>query len=312
MGIVQCYQLITLSNTHGDFTMTRLHLLSLLLIGLLSLIGLFLVVMFIEDSRYPDYTYTGPPPDPHREAVLFTWNAAQASTFWAHYQQLLLPLLRQGQDAGEISFVIALNHPSVSHPTLGGQWSQAALVMIAEDHTAETIGRPLLSQVLDHALSDTLVAVDLMRLQPGLDMVYPIRDGQQRESQLVNTAEYVFSQPEARADYYADQYTFSGPAMADLYSRDKAGRFIGFEVLKRIHVREGTPAWDVFHLVGFTRWQTIKSLPFFLSTWSRHARRVYGDDATLFTQLKVWEQIRINVKTTATQHMDMSLQHNQP
>lgn len=80
-----------------------------------------------------------------------------------------------------------------------------------------------------------LRSIDRVRLQKGLDLFYPANEGLEREEDLVQSIEYVFSKPEARKDYYQAQYEWPGPAMADLNARDEAGRFVGFEVTQRLY-----------------------------------------------------------------------------
>ncbi|MEN0067252.1 MAG: hypothetical protein AAGA48_34290 [Myxococcota bacterium] len=271
------------------------------LVALLALLGLVL-----EDRTYPAYRYAGPAEDPHRQAILLTWDAP-SDALWEPYRAELHPLLQRHHEEGHISLVLPLEHPPLTHPEFGGRWSQAVLVMAARGPSVAALGRELLNDIQASALSPWLVAVDVMRLQPGLDLFYPARDGVMREPRLTNTIEYVFSNPEARDAYYADQYTLSGPAMADLHSRDKAGRFIGFEVEQRLFGASSMPTWDVLHVVGFTPWQNLKAVPFFLSTWARHARRVHGDGETMFSRLAAWEKIRVNVKSDAVQQLDLSL-----
>ena len=95
--------------------------------------------------------------------------------------------------------------------------------------------------------------------------------------------------------------------MADLHSRDKVGRFIGFEIEKRIYAPENMPEWDLVHVFGFTPWQMVKSIPFFLSTWNKHAKRAFGEDMTFKKKLAEWDDIRLNIKGPAEQKILFSL-----
>lgn len=90
--------------------------------------------------------------------------------------------------------------------------------------------------------------------------------------------------------------------MADLHSRDKAGRFIGFEATQRLFGMPDMPQWDVFHVYGFTPWQMVKAFPFFVSTWNKHANRAFGDGYTFDAKLKEWDHVRINITTKAQQN----------
>ena len=138
-------------------------------------------------------------------------------------------------------------------------------------------------------------------------MFYPVKNGISRESKMKQTIEYLFSNVEARKVYYEDQYRFSGPAMKDLHSRDKAGRFVGLELEERITAIDNMPEWDLIHIIGFTKWQEIKAIPFFYSTWNKHAERAFGKGMTMKKKIAEWDKIRTNVKSTVKQNFDVTL-----
>ena len=72
------------------------------------------------------------------------------------------------------------------------------------------------------------------------------------------------------------------------------------------------PQWDVIHFIGFTSWQEIKAIPFFSSTWNKHAARVYGEGMTFDKKVAEWETIRINIKSAATQHFSSTIPQKTP
>lgn len=263
--------------------------------------------VLLEDRQYPAFTYAGPPVDHAREAVWLVFSEDAPNTVWPGFETHILPRLRDLQSEGEVELVLSFAHDPLGHPTQGGAWTHAVLVMLAPHVDGTAAAARLLAHVRQGPLAAQLGAFERLRLQPGIDMFYPSKHGFEREAALVHKLEYVFSEPAARPGYYADQYTLSGPAMRDLHLRDKAGRFVGFEVKARLFSAPGMPAWDVVHIVGTTPWQGLKSVPVFLSTWAKHASRVHGPDSTFFTLLDRWATMRINVKTSATQNLELSL-----
>jgi len=278
-----------------------------LLAGLVLLVALALLfaAIVIDDRGYPDFVFEEPPDEPRARAVLLVWSASPG--LWESYGEDVLPVLRKMQQKGQVRWVLAFEHKELSHPTLGGAWGHAAVVMLGGRDDARAV-EEIIAAAKGSSSAEHLEAIDLVELQRGLDMIYPATDGLAREGSLVHILEYVFSDEEARPEYYRDQVVFSGPAMRDLYLRDKAGRFVGFEVHERLFGAPGMPEWDVFHIVGFTPWQMVKSIPSFRATWAKHAERVYGEGATLETQRSRWDEIRLNVSSRATQRMTMSLQ----
>ena len=269
---------------------------------------LFVLALFVEDSQYPAYTYVDRSGHSTPNGLILSWEADGQTDLWALYANHLLPHLEAMHTAGDVQLVIAIEHPPLTHPELGGRWTHSAIVLLREDLDRPRIQDQIVAPALGKGMAAHLRSIDLLRLQPGLEHFYPAKDGLAREAALDLTVEYVFSDPAQREAYYRDQYVFSGPAMSDLHSRDKAGRFIGFEEGERLYGAPGMPQWDVVHLVGFTRWQMIKAVPFFISTWNKHAERAHGPGQSLSTRRAVWDELRVNVSSSATQRMDMSLQ----
>lgn len=279
----------------------------LVLLILIAVMVIFLIYLLIEDGQYPKYRYTEVNEE-NRQALLITWGTDNQNDFWKDYDsQGLFDLLKSMHETGKIVLTIPLEHKPLSYINEGKKWTNCTIVLFDPYYNAEQLSNQIVSFLEQNTMRDYLFAVDVMRLQKGLDMFFPLRKGMDRESDLSLTVEYVFSNPQYRTAYYQDQYKWSGPAMADLHSRDKAGRFIGFEVEKRLFGNEKLPKWDLLHLVGFTRWQTIKSVPFFLSTWNKHAKRAFGEKMTFGKKIKEWDEIRVNVKGSATQNMKFTL-----
>lgn len=276
-------------------------------LGLLLVIAVSLALLAVDDRRYPEYQVSAQRSE-SRKALLLTWEVSAESEPWRLFEESIFSQLKDWQDSGAVSLVIPLQHKPLRHPKHTSRWTHCALILLSTNASASAMGELILSVMRNHAGIETLRSVDVMRLQHGLDKFYPKFDGLQKEAQVRQVTEYVFSEPEHRQQYYEEQYDWSGPAMADLHSRDKVGRFIGFEVEQRLYGAAGMPAWDLFHVYGFTAWQTVKSVPFFFATWNKHAKRAFGPDMTFTKKLAEWDEIRLNVKGSAAQNMQLTLQ----
>lgn len=241
------------------------------------------------------------------KALAITWEATNSVEFWATYENSLHPFLGDLQQALVVSLVLPFEHKPLKHAGKEGVWTHCVIVQLHNQANSDYVSTLILKELQMSTLKADLRAVDLMHIQQNLDMFYPVSDGVKREPKLNGTIEYILSQPEHRKRYYQDQYNWSGPAMRDLHNRDKAGRFVGYEVEKRLFGDETMPAWDVIHVIGFTTWQEIKAIPFFHSTWNRHAERVWGKGMTFKKKLAEWEKIRINIKSSVQQNMPLTL-----
>ena len=278
----------------------------ILFTAVLILLIAFLAFLFIEDGRYAQYEFK-PASDNNKRALLLTWSADDPSGFWGEYESVHA-MLKALHDSGEIDSVLPFRHEVLKHPDADADWNMSAIVMFSPRADVDALSEQILDAVQSGPVAGGFRAADIMKLQKGLDLLYPVKNGPSREDALMQTIEYVFSDPASRVQYYNDQYVWSGPAMADLHSRDKTGRFIGFEVEKRIHSAPGAPEWDLVHVYGFTWWQLVKSIPFFTSTWNKHAVRAFGGDATFKGKLREWDEIRLKVESSAVQNMNFTLQ----
>lgn len=273
--------------------------------GLVGLLALCFFCLYLEDQSYDRFEFSGIPNE-DRKALLLTWSDEKGDEFWADDRSGLAPLLESLHQERQIVLTIPLSHSPLKHDEHVATWNRSLIVLLARSKDNSQI----VDQIVEVARSNAgaLRSIDLLRLQNGLDMFYPLKDGKARESDLVQSIEYVFSKPEGREAYYQDQYKWSGPAMADLYRRDKTGRFIGFELDSRLFGSPGMPTWDLVHLFGFTPWQSFKASFFFFSTWNEHARRVFGPDSSFRRVMQDWDKIRLKLQTTVTQSSDSTLQ----
>ncbi|MEM9833571.1 MAG: hypothetical protein AAF944_23275 [Bacteroidota bacterium] len=274
-----------------------------------SLIVALVLFILIEDLTY-DKSETDPKLDDPRTALVLAWETNDQRAFWNDYTQYLHPVIVNWHQKQRVNQVLPFEHKPLSYKDGQRHWTNCVVLMLTDEQYNPEIPASLVSAIEGSSLSESFCSLDLMKLQPGLGMVYPLKNGIERAPTMHQTIEYVFSNPAAREEYYQDQYRFSGPAMQDLHSRDKAGRFIGFELEKRIFASKNMPQWDVIHIMGFTTWQEIKAVPFFYQTWNKHAERAYGEGMTLKKKLAEWNKIRTNVKSATKQNFSMTLTKN--
>ncbi len=177
------------------------------------------------------------------------------------------------------------------HRRIDELWSSYVVVMLGEsvERLEEQLER--LTEKVCAASPERVRCVDHLELQEGLDMFYPLHGGLGEESKLIQAIEYVRSFPETKAEYYETQTTFSGPAMRRLHSRDRNGRFIGFEIVRRLYQHERMLELDVIHLSGFTLWQTIKCIPYFRAAFQKAAEDIGEPSGRAI--MKGWDRQRV-------------------
>lgn len=246
----------------------------------------------------------------NRKALIVTWEADGQDTFWNAYRNEIHPSIKTLHQKGLIDQVFPIEHKPLAYEYSKLGWTNCIVLMLSENHLDPKIDSALISIIKQSTLNSHFRALDLFKVQKNLDMFYPKTNGIIRETRMKQTIEYVFSKPNARKDYYEDQYKFSGPAMKDLHNRDKAGRFVGFELERRIISKENMPEWDVIHIIGFTPWQIIKAIPFFYRTWNKHAESAFGDGMTFKKKVSEWNEIRSNVKSNAKQNFEFTMRKN--
>jgi hypothetical protein len=242
-----------------------------------------------------------------QKALFFTWLSNSDSSFWKNYQEYLYPILKHLYQTDQIQLVLPFEHKALKHPDFAGQWTNSAIILFEDSKLAEKLSLEIIEYFKDTSLFSQLNSADIMILQNGLDMFYPLKNGIEREPKMTQTLEYVFSDPKHRRQYYEDQYKWSGPSMKSLHKRDMTGRFIGFEVEKRLYNTKEMPEWDLIHVVGFTRWQIFKSIPFFFSVWNQQAKKAFGENVTFNKKLSEWKQIRLNIKSKCRQNVEATL-----
>ncbi|TRX54331.1 hypothetical protein FNH22_19645 [Fulvivirga sp. M361] len=276
-----------------------------ILILLLLAILAFSIFLLAEDFTY-DEIQTDMLTDENRRALVVTWETDDQMAFWRDYEKSIHPTVKDLHDQKLIKQVFPFHHKAFNYEEEDQQWTNCIVLMLS-DKVDHSLYSSLDSVIRKSAVAGNFRALDVMKVQKGIDMFYPVKNGISREPKMSQTIEYLFSNMEARKSYYEDQYRFSGPAMQDLHSRDKVGRFVGFELEKRIAATENMPEWDLIHIIGFTTWQEIKAAPFFYSTWNKHAERAFGEGMTMKKKVAEWDQIRINVKGKILQNFALTL-----
>lgn len=241
------------------------------------------------------------------KALILVWDNEDNKDLWAEYKSTVFSYLKDLYDSGQIAYALPFEHKSLKHPDKKDTWANCVIVGLYPDDKCLDVCRGIVTHVQHQpALSTAFVAADVMNLQKGLDMFYSVTNGIEEEGDLEQIVEYVFSDPQARKKYYGEQYVFSGPAMSELHNNNMAGRFIGYEVESRLF-GDDFPRWDLIHVVGFTKEQSERATPIFLTTWNKHAERAFGEGMTFQKKIKEWDKIRLNIKSDATQKMNMTL-----
>ncbi len=276
------------------------------LLVLFAWIIAFVLFVFIEDLTY-DKRETDTEMKEQKKALVLTWEADNQRDFWNSYRRDIHPIIEALHQKQQISQVFPFEHKPLRYQESAKRWTNCIVLMLSGEVYHSEFSSSLISSIEKSALREDFRSLDVMKIQRGLDMFYPVKNGIEREPKLNQTIEYLFSKPEVREQYYEDQYRFSGPAMQDLHHRDKAGRFIGFELEERIFASANVPQWDVIHIIGFTTWQEIKAAPFFYGTWNKHAERAFGEGMTFKKKVAEWNKIRTNVKSSTKQNFSMTL-----
>lgn len=240
------------------------------------------------------------------KSLVLVFNSNNQIDFWQEYKSAFFETSVLLYKSGKINFVLPFAHKPLKHPNKKGTWTNCILIGLNSDREHISTAKKIIKLIQNSGILLSLKSADLMRLQDGLDMLYSINEGIREEDKLEQILEYVFSKPKARTKYYEEQHLFSGPAMSELHNKNMAGRFIGYELERRLFGKD-FPEWDLIHIVGFTKEQTEKATPIFLKTFDKHAEKAFGKGMTFHKKLKEWDQIRINIKSDAKQNMKMTL-----
>ena len=231
-------------------------------------------------------------PDPHIQAIQITWARDPADRrFWRAFAGTIFPIIRQLHEAGAVLACMPFEHKPTPHNN-SNSWSTTVFCIGAPGRDLRDACASMLATDMLQSPDTQLVGVDLLRLQPNLDMFYPVLDGLRREKNLMQWIEYIFSEPKHRKAYYNSQYVFSGPAMKRLHVKDRAGRFLGFEVLERVSKTSIFPSWDVVHISAFTPLQIVKAFPRFRKTWDLQAQEVWGGEIKAKDKMSEWDDMR--------------------
>ncbi|MEL6406971.1 MAG: hypothetical protein AAFR81_21550 [Chloroflexota bacterium] len=244
------------------------------------------------------------------QAIDCAWDVpkSQHPIFWSQFQQTIGQQLRTLYQAGKVRLVLPFRHRRMAFPDQpDATWSVYILLLVPSAVDVSALVNELFHQDYLQPLqtSGTLRCVNRARTQPEVNMVYPIRHGVKGESRLIQTIEYVASQPEQRQDYYQSQYEFSGPAMRRLYQRDRVGRFMGIEIVERLIDSPNTPVWDVIHISGFTPWQAMRAVPHFWRAFQQSAAQLGGSSA--WERMQKWSSQRVKVQTRSQQQLQLTL-----
>ena len=251
---------------------------------------------------------------PSSRALGLTWNTPRENlkAFWRQFHDDVFTLLQTLSAQGKIKTVLPFQHEPVrlEGEADKGPWCVCVVIVLSQPDDARGFAELLLSDPAFERFSNTfpLDAADLMRVQQNLDMYYPKNNGLAAEPRLLQWLEYVFSDARYRDEYYNTQYVFSGPAMRRMRSKNRAGRFLGFEIEERIRDSRQIPQWDVLHISGFTLLQCMKYLMFSRGEWDRQAKECWGESASGAEVMGQWEKQRVKIMPRAKQIAESTIQ----
>ena len=247
-------------------------------------------------------------PDPQIQAIQITWaRDPKDLQFWKTFALTIFPMIQQLHKTGAVLACMPFEHKPTAQNN-SGTWSTTVFCIGAPGRDLRDVCASMTATDVLQPPDTQLVGIDLLRLQPNLDMFYPIKSGLRREENLLQWIEYVFSDPQHKIEYYNSQYIFSGPAMKRLHVKDNAGRFLGFEVLERVSKASIFPLWDVVHISGFTPLQIFKAIPRFRRTWDLQAQEVWGGDARGKDKMSEWHNMREKIMPKERQIHSFTLQ----
>ncbi|MEM8745627.1 MAG: hypothetical protein AAGA17_10885 [Actinomycetota bacterium] len=195
--------------------------------------------------------------------------------------------------AEAVEVVVALRHRRQSRQLSG--WTSWILLLGPEGADDGEDRRLARSVVASNPTG--LRRLDAVRIQPGLDMIDPPRDGQ--EARLRQSIEYISSHPGSREEYYETQTQFSGPAVRRLFEHDRFGRFLGVEVSERLVDDQTLPPWDVVHVAGLTMAQRLRAAPHYHRAFNAAARAIGEPSAK--TVMRRWSSQRTIITANVEQ-----------
>lgn len=205
--------------------------------------------------------------------------------------------------------MLSFRHRSLSAPGAGGvSWNRYWILVPGAGTEPDEIWAAVdrFAEMVSNGQAQYLVRAEILRPQPGLDMWYP-RGGVRREPRW-HWIEYAASRPDARNDYYRDQYVFSAPVIGRFYETGAISRIIGFERQQLLRTEEGMPEWDVVHITGFSPahlpqigWTLWRSMPYFDTL----AHKI-GHSSALDV-VRSWDDLRVKYQGIARQERSYTL-----
>ena len=194
---------------------------------------------------------------PQRYAIGITWSIPRdRRRFYKGTANRLMACLTDLHAAKKLAAVMPLRHrPLSAHGEGGSSWTGYWVLVLAEgvdpDEIWSVTERALAT--MSSSESQLLVRAEVLRPQPGFDLYYPHyprKRGLRREPRW-HWIEYAVSRPEARDEYYRDQYLFSAAVIRRFYDSGVVRRIMGFESIRHLRNEGARPVWDVVHITGF-------------------------------------------------------------
>ena len=156
-----------------------------------------------------------------------SWNILNENRnqFRKEVKNKLLPSLTMLQSTGKITMALSLIHkPLKLRGAINNNiWTDYLLIMLTPGEEPKELWKQIEGMVDTVALTipKSLLRVEVLRPQK-MAMTFPKR-------RLRHVMEYALSKPEKQAEYYNDQYVFSGPVIQRFIETEAVGSFIGLE-----------------------------------------------------------------------------------
>lgn len=144
-------------------------------------IVVLLLYLLIENMRYPPYDYRHSSNN-KGYALLLTLKLPEMQTLKSALDGSHLDEhLKASYQEGTIKIFLQYAHQSISHPDHSGQWNATILLYFDSEDEAVNLGKALRQTIVLDKHIFSVKSLDLLVLQPGLDMFYPLKHGINRE-----------------------------------------------------------------------------------------------------------------------------------
>jgi hypothetical protein len=239
-------------------------------------------------------------------AIGMTWNipASKRNQFRKDVKSKLLPQLKDLQSNKKVTMVLSLRHKplKVQGADNDNSWTDYLLILLPPgiDPIETWFLIDVMIQEVANQIPKGLLRVEVLRPQK-MPIFFPRRH-------LRHVIEYALSNPQAKVDYYIDQYMFSGPVIKCFLEKNAVGSFIGLERIHYLQNNDSLPEWDVIHITGF-KWISLGKILWVLyrnrKAFHSIARKTGYESA--WDVLKSWDTKRKKFLRVASQDAPCTL-----